>query len=66
MLKFVEIFKEGVRRFNGDYKIRLDPTVQPVQHAPRRVAVSFRPKLKAILDGLVTQEVIAPVMEPTE
>ncbi|PFX11501.1 Retrovirus-related Pol polyprotein [Stylophora pistillata] len=64
--KFPKVFTEGVGDLDGEYKIRLDPTVQPVQHAPRRVAVALRPKLKETLDDLVTQEVIAPVTEPTE
>ncbi|PFX24924.1 Uncharacterized protein K02A2.6 [Stylophora pistillata] len=64
--KFPKGFTEGVGNLDGEYKIRLDPTVQPVQHAPRRVAVALQPKLKETLDDLVTQEVIAPLTESTE
>ena len=37
-----------------------------VQHAPWRIAVALRPKLKEALDDLVAQDVIAPVTTPTE
>lgn len=64
--KFPKVFTEGVGNLDGEYKIRPDPTEQPVQHAPRWVAVALRPKLKETLDDLVTQEVIAPLTESTE
>ena len=63
--KFPKVFSDGVGKLEGEYKIRLDPTVQPVQHAPRRVAVALRPKLKETLDDLVVQNVITPVTKPT-
>lgn len=66
LAKFPKVFKEGVGNLYSEYKIRLDFMVQPVQHAPRRVAVALRRKLKEMLDDLVAQEVIAPVTEPTE
>ena len=37
-----------------------------MQHAPRRIAVALRPKLKEALEDLVAQDVIAPVTTPTE
>ena len=46
--------------------IQIDETVQPVQHAPRRIAFVLRPKLKEALDDLVAQDIIAPVTTPTE
>ena len=62
--KFPSVFSEGVGKLDGEYRI-LDPTVQPVQQAPRRVAIALRPKLKEALEDL-KQEVIAPVTTPTE
>ena len=44
--------------------IQIDETVQPVQHAPRRIAVALRPKFKEALDDLVPQDMIAPVTTP--
>ena len=67
MAKFPKVFGEGVGQLDGIYKIRIDETVQSVQHAPRRIAVALRPKLNEALDDLVTQDIIAPVtIKPTE
>ena len=45
--------------------IRLDPSVDPVQHAPRRVQVAVRSKLQSTLEDMVQQDVLPPVTEPT-
>jgi len=37
-----------------------------VQHAPRRVPVAVRDKLKTTLDKMVTANIIVPVTEPTQ
>ena len=42
MLKFPNVFSEGLGRLEGQYTIRLDETVPPVQHAPRRISVALR------------------------
>ena len=65
MLKFPNVFSEGLGRLEGQYTIRLDETVPPVQHAPRRISVALRPQLKDTLDDLETQGVIAQVTTPT-
>lgn len=64
--KFPNVFGDGVGKLDREYKIRLDPTVQPVKHAPRQVAMPLRPKLKETLDNLLVQEVITPVSRPAE
>ena len=35
MSKFAKVFGKGLGQLNGKYKIRLDETVPPIQHAPR-------------------------------
>ena len=65
MLKFPDVFGEGLGQLDGQYTIRLDETVPPVQHAPRRIAVALRPQLKDTLDALEAQGVIAQVTTPT-
>ena len=40
--KFQEVFAEEVGQLDGEYHIKIDPTVSPVQHPPRRVPVSVR------------------------
>ena len=66
MLKFPDVFGEGLGQLDGQYAIRLDETVPPVQHAPRRIAVALRPQLKDTLDALEAQGVIAQVTTPTK
>ena len=60
-----KVFNEGVGQLEGKYHIRLDHRVDPVQHAPRRVPVALRDQLKETLEGLVQQDIIAPVTKPT-
>ena len=66
MLKFPDVFGEGLGQLDGEYKIRLYENVPPVQHAPRRVAVTLRPQLKETLDALEAQGVIAQVTTATK
>ena len=62
---FPKVFADGVGKLDGEHHIRLDPSVDPVQHAPRRVQVALRSKLQSTLEDMVLQEVLAPVTEPT-
>ena len=63
--KHPEVFKEGVGLLEGEYHIKVDPDVQPVQHAPRRVPVALRYQLQQTLDSLAHQSIIASVTQPT-
>ena len=63
--EFDDVF-EGLGAMPGNYKIVVDETVPPVVHAPRRVPVALRPRIKTKLDELVDRKVIVPVTEPTE
>ena len=65
MLKFPDVFGEGLGQLDGQYKIRLDETVPPVQHVPCRIAMALRPQLKDTLDALEAQGIIAQVTMPT-
>ena len=62
--KYPTVFSEGISLLEGSYHIRLDPAVDPVQHACRRVPVPLRDNLKHTLDDLVRQDAIAPVTKP--
>lgn len=55
MSKFPDVFGDGLGQLDDEYKIKLDEMIPPVQHAPRRIAVALRPKLKEALDDLETQ-----------
>ena len=64
--RYPKVFKEGVGKIAGNYNIRLNPRVMPVQHAPRRVPVALRQRLKETLNSMVRANIIAPVTEPTQ
>ena len=51
----------GVGKLDGEHHIHLDPSVDPVQHAPRRVQEALRSKLQSTLEDMVQQDVLAPV-----
>ena len=59
------VFDERVGRLEGRYHIRLDPSIPPVQHPPRRVPVPLRDVLQSTLLDLTNQGIIIPVQEPT-
>ena len=59
------VFGYGVGKLEGEYHIRLNKDVTPIQHSPRRVPVALRNRLKETLDSLVAQHIIVPVTQPT-
>ena len=59
------VFGGGVGRLDGHYHIRLDESVTPVQHPPRRVPVPWQEPLCSTLADLTKQGIIAPVQQPT-
>ncbi|KAK2572006.1 Uncharacterized protein P5673_003431 [Acropora cervicornis] len=63
---FPEVFSESVGKLEGEYHIKLDKAACPTQHAPRRVPVALREQLRAELDRMVQQNIIAPVTTPTK
>ena len=63
--EFSDVF-EGLGCLEGEYHIDTDPDVPPVQHAPRRVPVPMKAKLKAKIKELEQQGVIKKVNTPTE
>ena len=63
--KYHTAFSDGIGLLEGNYHIRLDPAIDPVQHAPRRAPVPLRDNLKHTLDDLVRTDIIAPVTKLT-
>ena len=55
--KYPNVFSEGVGRLESEYHIRLASQIDPVQHAPRRVPVALRERLKETLEELVQQDI---------
>ena len=63
--KYATVF--GIGELEGEYRIRLDDTVDPIQHAPpRRVPVALRDRLKATLDDMVRDDITEAVEKRTE
>ena len=62
---FSDVFNEGLGLFEGKYHIRLNDSVWPVQHAPRRGHVALRAKMKESLEELHNSGVTEPVSRPT-
>ena len=63
--QYPEVFSEGVGKLAGEYHIRIDSSIDPVQHAPHRVPVALRTKVKEALEDLEKQEIVTPVTSPT-
>ena len=63
--KFSKVFTEDIGQLDGEYHIKIDPTIIPVQHAPCRVPVALRAQLKAELEEMEQQAIIVSVTTPT-
>ena len=49
----------------GEYDIKVDPTVPPVQHARRKVPIESKAAIKKAIDYMVKQDILEPQIEPT-
>ena len=56
---------EGTGLLKGGYHIRLDDSIPPVVHKPRRIPLSLKGRLKDELSKLCKLGVLSPVYEPT-
>lgn len=64
--QYPEVFSEAVGKLETRYKIQIDESVPPVQHAPRRVPAALRSRLMEELNDLETAGIIAKVEVPTD
>ena len=48
----------GIRKFQGEYHITVDPNVPPVIHPSRSVPISFKDDIKSELDDMVKNGII--------
>jgi len=62
----VEVFKDTLGKLPGEVTISVDETVRPVCLPARRIPVEIKPRVRAELDKMVDQGIIAPVDEPTD
>ena len=49
----------------GEYDIKVDPSVPPVQHARRKVPIESKAAIKETIDYMVKQDILEPQIEPT-
>ena len=49
----------------GEYDIKVDPTVPPVQHARRKVPIESKAAIEEAIDYMVKQNILEPQIEPT-
>ena len=50
---------------NGEYDIKVDPTVPPVQHVRRKVPIKSKAAIEEAIDYMVKQDILEPQIEPT-
>ena len=49
----------------GEYDIKVDPTVPPVQHARRKVPIESKAAIKEAINYMVKQDILETQIEPT-
>ena len=49
----------------GEYDIKVDPTVPPVQHMRRKVPIESKAAIEEAIDYMVKQDILEPQIEPT-
>ena len=64
--QYPSVFKDTVGKLDTCYKIRINESVAPVQHPPRRVPAVLRLKLQDELNHLEKLGIIAKVEDPTD
>ena len=62
--EYKDVF-QGLGRLPGEYHMELDPSVLPVQHAPRKVPIHLKPQVEERIRQMEDMGVIARVTEPT-
>ncbi len=66
MDKYSDVFNLPVESLPGEVHFELDPSVSPVQCAPRNVPVAMKEVVKAQLDAYQAEGHITDVTEPTD
>ena len=57
LIKEYSFVFDGLGCLEGEYHIEVDSAVPPIQHAPQRVPVAFKEKLKAKIEELEEREI---------
>ena len=64
--RYPDVFDENVGLLEGCYHIKINNSIVPTQHAPRRIPVAIRDQLERELIDLEQRGVIAKTEGPTE
>ena len=56
---------DRLRSLKGEYDIKVDPIVPPVQHARRKVPIESKAAIEEAIDYMVKQDILEPQIEPT-
>ena len=62
--KYKDVF-EGLGCLPGEYHLEVDPSISPVKHTVRRVAIPLKSELKKHIEELEKMQVLKKVIEPT-
>ena len=65
LLKFYPNSFDRLGSLKGEYNIKVDPTVPPVQHARRKVPIESKTAFKETIDYIIKQDILEPQIEPT-
>ena len=65
MREFSDVVSESIGCMPGEYRIKIDESVQPVVHSSRPLPVPLREKVKTELASLEKNNIIAKVDHPT-
>ena len=63
--EYKDVF-EGLSCLPGEYHLEVDPSISPVKHTVRRVAIPLKSELKKHIEELEKMQVLKKVIEPTD
>ena len=56
---------DRIGSLKGEYTIKIDPTIAPVQQARRKVPIESKEAICVALDSMITEDILEPQIEPT-
>ena len=56
---------DSLGSLKGEYDIKVDPTVLPVQHARRKMPIESKAAIEEAIDYMVSEGILEPQIEPT-
>ena len=56
---------DRIGSLKGEYTIKIDPSIAPVQQARRKVPIESKEAISAALDNMIAEDILEPQIEPT-